>query len=362
MTDSRALLRHVVAALARPRRATYRLQLGAALGFDDVGALAPYLAALGVSDAYRSPCFKCGPGSEHGYDVTDHNAFNPAVGSAAGFDRMAEVLAACGLGVILDVVPNHMGIAGDTNPWWLDVLENGPGSPRAAFFDIDWAPVRTELRELREVFDASHELVLRLVGEGKVTGLRVDHPDGLYAPGEYFRRLQEGAVVAVARRLVPDLSATDVEALAPQYRAGAAADPAAAAARPLWVAAEKILTPGESLPEWWVVAGTTGYDFLGSVNGLFVDCGTSSQMTSIYSRFVGETWPMADLSYAAKRLIMGFSMASRSTSSATTSTGSPSGASCRGTSPPTASPARSARSSRPSPSIARTWRTMTAAR
>src|SRR2546428_368120 len=89
---------------------------------------------------------KCGPGSSHGYDVTDHNAFNPEVGSAATFDRMAAALAARGLGIILDIVPNHMGIAGDANPWWLDVLENGPSSPRAAFFDIDWTPVKPELR------------------------------------------------------------------------------------------------------------------------------------------------------------------------------------------------------------------------
>ena len=93
--------------------------------------LAPYLAALGVSDTYLSPCFKCGPGSTHGYDVTDHDAFNPEVGSEATFDRMAAALAAHGLGLILDVVPNHMGIAGDSNPWWIDVLENGPSSPRA---------------------------------------------------------------------------------------------------------------------------------------------------------------------------------------------------------------------------------------
>jgi (1->4)-alpha-D-glucan 1-alpha-D-glucosylmutase len=137
MIDAGVLLQQVSAALTRPRHATYRLQLGTALGFEAVADLAPYLAALGISDAYLSPCFKCGPGSTHGYDVTDHNAFNPELGSEASFDRMAGALAAHGLGVILDVVPNHMGIAGDSNPWWLDVLENGPSSPRSAFFDID---------------------------------------------------------------------------------------------------------------------------------------------------------------------------------------------------------------------------------
>src|SRR5689334_5813181 len=115
MIDAGVLLQQAAAALRHERRASYRLQLGSALGFDDVAALAPYLDALGVSDAYLSPCFRCGPGSSHGYDVTDHNTFNPELGSPATFDRMAATLSARGLGLILDVVPNHMGIAGDAN-------------------------------------------------------------------------------------------------------------------------------------------------------------------------------------------------------------------------------------------------------
>ena len=480
------LLERAAATLKLPRTATYRLQLGGTLGFGQVAALAPYLAHLGVSDVYLSPCFKCGPGSAHGYDVTDHNAFNPEVGSADTFDRMTDALAAHDLGVILDFVPNHMGIAGDANPWWMEVLENGPASPRAEFFDIDWKPAKTDLhdkvllpvlpdqygrvleaRELqlelsegaffvrfaggrlpicpdsyplilaheletlarqlgedhaplqelrsiltalthlpgrtetaaeqveerlrekeiikrrlaslvkdsaeirdfiddavrtfngtvgeprsfdlldrllsqqtyrladwrvagdevnyrrffdvnhlaalrmerREVFEASHELLLRLVGEGRVTGLRIDHPDGLYAPGEYFRRLQEGAILAAARRLAPDLDSATASALTERYRQ-ATADPAAPVARALWIAAEKILMGDERVPDWWVVAGTTGYDFLASVNGLFVDRGSSRQMTAVYRRFAGPVGSMADLAYAAKRLIMQVSMAS----------------------------------------------------
>ncbi len=487
MTDIDALLQEVAGALARPRRATYRLQLGPALRFEDVGALAPYLSALGVSDAYLSPCFKCGPGSSHGYDVTDHNAFNPEIGSEITFAQMARTLAALGIGVILDIVPNHMGIGGDANPWWTDVLENGPCSPYARFFDIDWAPVKRELRgkvllpvlpdqygrvlesqqlqlelfegaffvryagarlpvapdsyaqilthraetlgtrlgpehphlhefqsiltalehlpartetdparaderlrekeiikrrlaalvkestdirefvddnirlfngtpddpasfdlldrllssqayrladwrvagdevnyrrffdvnhlaairtELREVFDASHRLVLRLVGDGTVTGLRVDHPDGLYAPGEYFRRLQEGAVLHAAHRLAPDVEGERADALVARYRELVASDPAAPLARPLWVVAEKILMAEERLPEWWRVTGTTGYDFLGSVNGLFVDRSHTRQMTALYTRFAGAAPPMAEIVYSAKRLIMQVSMAS----------------------------------------------------
>ena len=128
MIEVGVLFQQAAAALRRERHATYRLQLGSAHGFDAVASLGPYLDALGVSDAYLSPCFRCGPGSSHGYDVTDHNAFNPEIGGAAAFDHMAAALAARGLGLILDVVPNHMGIAGDANPWWLDVLENGPAS------------------------------------------------------------------------------------------------------------------------------------------------------------------------------------------------------------------------------------------
>src|SRR6266436_7975315 len=146
MTDVTELFAQVAAALGRRRNATYRVQLGASLGFDQVAALAPYLDALGISDAYLSPCFKSGPGSSHGYDVTDHNAFNPELGSAAAFDRMALALEERGVGVILDIVPNHMGVAGDANPWWMDVLENGPSSPRAAVFDVDWNHPKPELR------------------------------------------------------------------------------------------------------------------------------------------------------------------------------------------------------------------------
>jgi (1->4)-alpha-D-glucan 1-alpha-D-glucosylmutase len=484
--DADALLDRVAAALARPRSATYRLQLGSALTFDAVTDLADYLVALGVSEAYLSPCFKCGPGSSHGYDVTDHNAFNPEIGSAASFDRMAATLAARGMGVVLDVVPNHMGVAGDSNAWWVDVLENGPSSPYAGFFDIDWSPVKPELHdkvllpvlpdqyglvletqqlalafsegafsircggthypvapdtyalvlrprldalgdrlggddahvtelesimtaldhlpprtdkdpmrvaerlrekevikrrlgalakesnEVREfiddnvrlfngtagdhasfdlldellsaqayrladwrvageevnyrrffdvnhlaairmeapgVFDTTHRLTLALVGEGKVSGLRVDHPDGLYAPGEYLRRLQEQAVLRTARRLVPELTDEGAETLVHAYRARTA-DAAAPQARPFWVVAEKILSPEEPLPEWWRTAGTTGYDFLASLNGLFVDRSASRQLTAAYSRFVGSTPSMAEHVYAAKRLIMLTSMAS----------------------------------------------------
>ena len=127
MTDAGALLAAATAEFEPPRSATYRFQLGPSLGFEQVAALAGYLDALGITEAYLSPCFKCGPGSSHGYDVTDHNVLNPEIGSPASFDRMSETLRGRGMGIILDIVPNHMGVAGDSNPWWMDVLENEIG-------------------------------------------------------------------------------------------------------------------------------------------------------------------------------------------------------------------------------------------
>jgi (1->4)-alpha-D-glucan 1-alpha-D-glucosylmutase len=480
-SDVSEVLGRVRAELARPpRRATYRLQLGPKQGFDGVAVLASYLDALGVSHAYLSPCFRAAPGSLHGYDVVDHGAFNPELGGPDAFDRMAAALAQRGMGLILDVVPNHMGIAGDTNSWWMDVLENGPSSPHAGFFDINWAPVKAELRdrvllpvlgdqygralesqqlalelvdgafviryagarlpvaphaypmvlavgldglvarlgpdhphvlelqsiltaidhlpdrtvteptrvserlrekeiikrrlgalvkesdavrefveenirvcngtagdprsfdrldallgaqiyrladwrvagdevnyrrffdvnhlaairmESRPVFEAAHRLVLRLVADGKVSGLRIDHPDGLYAPGEYFHRLQDEALLRMAERVAP--GAVDAGALLTARRAAAGA-----AGRPLWIVAEKILHGEEALPEWWHVGGSTGYDFLASVNGPFVDRGASRQMTALYDRFTGMKPTMGDVVNEAKRLIMQTTMAS----------------------------------------------------
>jgi (1->4)-alpha-D-glucan 1-alpha-D-glucosylmutase len=121
-------------------RATYRLQLTKDFGFAEAGRLVPYLAALGVSHLYASPYLKARPGSTHGYDIVDHNALNPELGSEDDFRAMVEALKANGLGQILDFVPNHMGVGGADNAWWLDVLEWGPDSTRAGYFDIDWEP------------------------------------------------------------------------------------------------------------------------------------------------------------------------------------------------------------------------------
>jgi len=128
-------------------RATYRLQLHAGFGFADAAALAPYLARLGVSHVYSSPFLKARPGSTHGYDITDHTALNPELGTDADFAAMVQALRDQGLGLILDFVPNHMGVGGSDNPLWLDVLEWGPASQHAGWFDIDWDPDQPYLRD-----------------------------------------------------------------------------------------------------------------------------------------------------------------------------------------------------------------------
>jgi (1->4)-alpha-D-glucan 1-alpha-D-glucosylmutase len=213
-------------------RATYRLQLGTDLDFAAARALVPYLHDLGVSHLYLSPSFQARPGSTHGYDVTDPGRISEELGGEEGFRTLAE----SGLGVILDIVPNHMAAAGE-NRYWADPqlrrqffdLDDATGRWRR-FFDIDHlAAVR---QDDPEVFAETHRLAIRLVREGLVDGLRIDHPDGLADPAGYLRRLRAEGVERV------------------------------------WV--EKILDPGEPLRDW-PVEGTVGYEFLNDAAALFVD-------------------------------------------------------------------------------------------
>ncbi len=147
---------------AKIPRATYRLQLNRNFTFDDAAALLPYLQALGVSHVYCSPYLRARPNSTHGYDIIDHNAFNPDLGGAEGFERLCAELRRHGMGQILDMVPNHMGVMGADNAWWMDVLENGPASAFGEFFDIDWQPVNPELvnRVLVPVLGDQYGIVL----------------------------------------------------------------------------------------------------------------------------------------------------------------------------------------------------------
>jgi len=428
--------------------ATYRLQLGPGMGFREARRLVPYLHALGISDLYASPLLQARPGSHHGYDVTDPSRLNPELGTDEEFEALAAELAARGMGLIVDIVPNHMA-AGADNPWWRSVLEHGSASPYAHFFDIDWRPshspldnqvllpilgehygraleagllelrftdrgfvvryydheiplgpttwvtilddvarelsheaepalvaelasISSTLAELRErparspqarkaraeaaesarralvalaegdtrvrdaiarvvdrhrgkpgdprsfdpldrllseqvyvlsawqtateeinyrrffdigdlisvraedpaVFEAMHALIVRLARERRITGLRIDHVDGLYDPAEYLRTLIERLG---GRRGGPP---------------------------PCYIVVEKILAPDESLPRDWPVQGTTGYDFLNTLNGLFVHPDGLARIQREYGRLTGEKRTFDQLRFDAKRKVI----------------------------------------------------------
>jgi (1->4)-alpha-D-glucan 1-alpha-D-glucosylmutase len=143
-------------------RATYRLQLTPGFGFDEAAAVAPYLADLGVSHLYLSPCFQATLGSTHGYDVVDWHRVNEGLGGTGAYARLCEAVRHLGLGQLLDIVPNHMAIPGEQNPWWWDVLENGPSSHFAVYFDVDWEPPEARLRNtvLMPVLDDQYGRIL----------------------------------------------------------------------------------------------------------------------------------------------------------------------------------------------------------
>jgi (1->4)-alpha-D-glucan 1-alpha-D-glucosylmutase len=343
----------------RPERvpvSTYRVQVRQGFGFDDVAALADHLAALGVSHVYLSPILRATPGSAHGYDVVDHAQLSPDAGGREAFERMTAALARHGLSAVADVVPNHMAVPTPArlNAALWSVLRDGPGSPHARWFDVDWSvpdrsllmpvlgrrigqvladgelsvdtsgdepvlryydhefPVRPgtadlPLPELVErqwyrlawwrtaddelnyrrffdvdtlaavrvedpvVFAATHELLLDLVGAGDLGGLRIDHPDGLADPRGYLRRLAE---------------ATD----------GA------------WVVVEKILEAEEELPDDWPCAGTTGYDALARVGGLFVDPAGAAPLSSLLAELAGDPSELADVVERSKREVIEHSL------------------------------------------------------
>ena len=161
--------------------ATYRLQLGPRLTFDDAAELVPYLAALGISDCYVSPFFETSSDSSHGYDVSDHNRIREELGGRPAFIRFSDALRRYGLGLLVDLVPNHMGIAGNRNRWWLDILEHGAGSRYAHVFDIDWNRATPELagKVLLPVLGDQYGIVLER-GE-----LRLELNDGVFTVRYY---------------------------------------------------------------------------------------------------------------------------------------------------------------------------------
>ena len=246
-------------------RATYRLQLAGDFGFAAARELVPYLAELGVSHLYLPPSFQARPGSTHGYDVVDPGRFSDALGGEEEFRALAGAAREAGLGIVLDIVPNHMA-TDDSNRWWADEglrakffdVDAETGRHRR-FFDIDHlAGVR---QEDPEVFEATHGLALRLARDGVVDGLRVDHPDGLADPASYLERLREGG------------------------------------ARHVWV--EKILDPGERLRDW-PVEGTVGYEFLNDVAALFVDPDGEGPLTELWLEVSGDSRPFGELAAEAK--------------------------------------------------------------
>ncbi|MFB4297880.1 malto-oligosyltrehalose synthase [Actinomadura sp. NTSP31] len=274
-----------------PPSGTYRLQLRGTpdgrFGFDEAAALAPYLAALGVSHVYLSPILQAAPGSTHGYDVVDHSKLSEELGGGEAFGAMAQRFRAHGLRVLVDLVPNHMAVPvpPDLNLPLNAVLAEGPSSPYAKWFDVDWEagggrivlPGQGEPNYRRffdisgliglrqedpEVFERTHALLLGLVGQGLVDGLRVDHPDGLADPRAYLRRLA-GAL----HDALPDAGAD------------AGAD--------RWLLVEKITEGEERLPVDWPCAGTTGYDSLGMIGGLFVDPAGEKPLTDLYVSLTG---------------------------------------------------------------------------
>ena len=247
-------------------RATYRLQLGPGLGFREASELVPYLRELGVSHLYLSPSLQARSGSTHGYDVVDPTRISDDLGGEDGFRELCSAGQELGLGVVLDIVPNHMA-TGDENPFWRDPLW------RAKFFDLDW---RTGLHrrffdvgglagvrmEDPEVWEVTHAKVVELAQEGLIDGVRIDHPDGLANPRRYLERLREAGIERA------------------------------------WV--EKILEPGERLRPEWPVEGTTGYEFLNDVTALFVDPAGEEPLTRLYEELTGERRPFAEVAAAAK--------------------------------------------------------------
>ena len=204
--------------------ATYRLQLTADFTFDQAAALVPYLKAIGISHLYSSPFLKARAGSTHGYDVVEHNSLNPELGGEEAFERLCDSLKAADMGLILDFVPNHMGVHYADNPWWLDVLEWGPKSPYAASFDIDWQtlPGRPRGGVLIPILGRAYGEALEC---GEIA-LRYDASEGSFSAWYFEHRLPIGPnrYGEIVQKIVAQAGARDEPAgrkllqLATRYR------------------------------------------------------------------------------------------------------------------------------------------------
>jgi (1->4)-alpha-D-glucan 1-alpha-D-glucosylmutase len=448
----------------RVPRATYRIQFSSAFTFADAKRIASYLKELGITDVYASPILEARKGSTHGYDVVDANALNPELGSDEDFNALHEELRDLGLGLLLDVVPNHMAASAE-NSWWMSVLENGQHSRFLHYFDIDFSPVaaqgRTvtkvllpilgspygeaveaqeiqlgfgaegfqfryydhvlplapesyrlvlrecleslptegvgmELRELAEgdeqvpnsrflkdtlwriyehdaafrdaldravkringeagrsesfnkldalldaqwyrlaywriasekinyrrffdvtdlvgvrvenpeVFEARNRLTLELIAEGKVTGLRIDHIDGLFDPVSHMRKLQLRLGEAGSQfSVLSSQSGSRGLLLGPlATNQGTSTENREPRTENFYIVVEKILAEDEQLPSEFPVSGTTGYDFLDSLNALFIDPSGLEKLTDFYRGFTGIRQSFSDVSYERKKQII----------------------------------------------------------
>lgn len=313
---------------------TYRIQFRNGMTFDRVVDLIPYMKDLGISHLYASPVFTATSDSTHGYDVTDLNEIDPAIGGRAGFDRMAAALRQAGMGLILDIVPNHMSTSLE-NRWWRDVIENGKQSRYAAFFDIDWSRPLT-LPFLGDTFEAELERgAITLKRDSVTEKAALVYYDTAYPlnPGTYSEdksiaeiheaqswrlmswreapkqlswrrffeitglvgvRVEDEAVFADTHRLILELvHAGVVDGLRIDHVDGLA-DPLAylqrlrAATGPdCYITVEKILAKGEQLPPEWPVSGTTGYEFIASLAEVLVDDNNLSRLETIHAETLG---------------------------------------------------------------------------
>ncbi|MCU1285478.1 MAG: maltooligosyl trehalose synthase [Acidobacteriales bacterium] len=459
---------------------TYRLQFHKSFRFADATKLLPYLHSLGISHVYSSPILKARAGSTHGYDITDHNLINPEIGTEAEFHEFVGELKRLNMGQILDAVPNHMGIGMGDNPWWRDVLENGQASEYADFFDIDWDPLKSELRDklllpilgnqygeeleegriqlayetefllryydkafpidpqtiplvfesllaeaptdpdirafdatlgdlrnlplhsetnaeavarrralapqllkrLVEIIDSSdnvrravheaivainghpgnsasydalhrlleaqayrlahwrvsaeeinyrrffdinelvglrmenpkvfaetHRLMRRLLSDGSISGVRIDHCDGLLNPRQYLIRLQ--MLFAASQCCGPEPHAPVSEnGIELELQTAFGQHNWMGQHAPLYTVVEKILEPGEQLPIEWPVDGTSGYDFANLVNGIFIQQANERAFTNTYARFIGGLPDFESILYGSKKLIMNTALSS----------------------------------------------------
>jgi (1->4)-alpha-D-glucan 1-alpha-D-glucosylmutase len=305
---------------------TYRLQLNAGLTFADAAAVVPYLASLGVGAVYTSPLPAAMPGSQHGYDVADPSRVSDELGGEPGRRALVAAVRKCGLTLVVDIVPNHLGVADpQANPAWWDVLRHGPSSPFARWFDLTGWPLRLPvladspdaLADLKvdgdllryhehafplapgtgegspqQVHEAQHYRLVswrsdvgyrRFFAISDLAAVRVEDPEVFAAThGEVLRWVAAGDVDGL-RVDHPD-GLTDPGGYLHRLRAHA---PDA------WIVVEKILEPGEELPASWPVAGTTGYDALAEVDGILVDPAGEGVFTSLDADLTGvrTSWP-----------------------------------------------------------------------